>query len=160
MTAHHVTGEPQGSIRKKLFVGQAGDRAPGARRIPFEIRPLPSHSRRVTKAALGRGLGELLKKPGVAPKENRVHISLGLSTLLRTETPVASPPASPVPDLRRVRWSLFAADALLCGLIVVMMAKSRSPLSAVETVLCLAGVGLGAWLACLAFTLGTKPERD
>lgn len=114
----------------------------------------------MAKAALGRGLSELLKKPGVAPKENRVHISLGVRTLLRPETPDVPPKAASAPDLRSVRWSLFAADAVLCGLITLMMTRGRSPLTAADMALGLAGIGLGAWLACLAFTLGSTPERD
>ena len=112
----------------------------------------------MSKDVLGRGLGELLKVSHVtdvseaSEAETRTAtLSAGVRTLLGQNelAPAQNLIKNPVP-LRLVRWSLFAADVFLCALVALLMTRRGIHLNAVEVALCIGGIAMGAWFACLA----------
>ena len=139
----------------------------------------PDHARRVSKIVLGRGLADLLKKRGDdvavelrdgAAEEPSVQLSAGVRTLLGDERMTAtvssagqpggrSLAAQPSDQLRSIRWALVAADVLLCGLAALLILRNGPQLYLAELGLCIAGIGLGAWFACLALRLGSGGRR-
>ena len=115
------------------------------------------HARRVSKDVLGRGLGELLKASHVtdvsepsAAETRTATLSAGVRTLLgQSDVPEENLPAKPAFP-RHIRWSLFAADLLLCALVALLMTRRGIHLNAAEVALCIGGIAMGAWFACLA----------
>jgi hypothetical protein len=112
----------------------------------------------VSKDVLGRGLGELLKTSHVtdvseasAAETRTATLSAGVRTLLGQDeqAPAQHLTTNPVP-LRLVRLSLFAADVLLCALVALLMTRRGVHLNAAEVALCIGGIAMGAWFACLA----------
>ena len=112
----------------------------------------------MSKDVLGRGLGELLKASHVtdvseasAAETRTATLSAGVRTLLGQDelAPAQNLIKNPVP-LRLVRWSLFAADVLLCALVALLMTRRGVHLNAAEVTLCIGGIAMGAWFACLA----------
>lgn len=121
----------------------------------------------MSKPVLGRGLGNLMEGSKVVGQTDPAaasptEFSHGLGNFLRRDT-VSNGDASadsahslsPVAR-RRLRWSLIAADALLAVLVVWLLWAKPIALGWVGTVLCLAAVALGAWLAWLAFSFSNE----
>ncbi len=119
----------------------------------------------MNKPVLGRGLGDLMEGSKVvgqtdpAAPPGPVGFRHGLGNFLRRD-PAADADASREPARsasamarRRLRWSLFAADALLAALVVWLLWSRPVALGWVGTAFCLVAVTLGAWLAWLAFSL-------
>lgn len=119
----------------------------------------------MNKPVLGRGLGNLMEGSKVvgqtdpAASSVPVEFSHGLGNFLRRD-PAANEETSREParfvsamECRRLRWSLFAADALLAALVVWLIWSRPVALGWAGTAFCLAAVTLGAWLAWLAFSL-------
>jgi hypothetical protein len=132
----------------------------------------------VSKPALGRGLGNLLKdsnaptaaeeKPATPeapaapqPPAPPTALTPGMASLLRGKQAERQPdatPADPQPtaserptgDRKVLKGSLVAADMLLLTLTGYLVFNSHKPFGAVEVSLCIIAVGLGAWLTCLA----------
>ena len=111
----------------------------------------------MSKEALGRGLGEILKSNQVvdvseasAAETRTATLSAGVRTLLgQNTTPEENLPTKPAFP-RHLRWSLFAADVLLCTLVALLMTRRGIHLNAVDLALCIGGIAMGAWFACLA----------
>lgn len=119
---------------------------------------MTSQARHVSKDVLGRGLGELLKASHVvdasetsAAETRTATLSAGVRTLLGQDEPEAAHPlvSNPVP-LHLVRWSLFAADLILCSLVALVMTRRNAELNAAELTICVGGIATGAWFTCLA----------
>jgi len=122
----------------------------------------------VSKSALGRGLGKLLKEAKAVPRETESGekiptLSPGMATLLKagnggpkpeekaaTDTEANAPPQESKDRKKLVRLSLVVADVLLVFLAARLVFKSGGHFGAVEILLCAAALGLGAWLSCLA----------
>jgi hypothetical protein len=123
----------------------------------------------MSKSALGRGLGHLMKgAKGESPEGEAGSVTSGMAALLRvgnggpkpeTQSPSEAPPNPPEPAVspvtaRRGKWmlrvTLFAADGLLLALAARIVFKSNRPLSFLETALCVIAVMMGAWLSILA----------
>lgn len=111
----------------------------------------------MSKEVLGRGLGELLKASQVAgvseasaAETRTATLSAGVRTLLgQNDAPEENLPVKPTFP-RHLRWSLFAADVLLCTLVALLMTRRGIHLNAAEVALCIGGIAMGAWFACLA----------
>ena len=111
----------------------------------------------MSKEVLGRGLGELLKASHVvdvseasAAETRTATLSAGVRTLLGQNTaPEENLPTKPAFP-RHLRWSLFAADVLLCTLVALLMTRHGVELTPAEVALCIGGIAMGAWFACLA----------
>jgi len=112
---------------------------------------------------LGRGLGDLLKQSNGAetpPSETcTATLSAGVRTLLGHNAPpesnaeqsiVASSPTTERVPLSHLRWSLFAGDVVLCALVALVMTRRDIHLNAAQVALCIGGIAMGAWFACLA----------
>ncbi len=126
-------------------------------------------SERVTKPALGRGLGPLMrgtKTPppapsaaaeGLAPKPE--GLSPGMAALVRgngagqPQTQPGPQPPGPSRARRLVRASLLVADLLLVGLAVRVVVKAEGLLDLAGIALCIFAMALGAWLFWLASRL-------
>ena len=127
------------------------------RHFPFDLRVTTFHARRVSKDVLGRGLGELLKASHVtdvsepsAAETRTATLSAGVRTLLgQSDVPEENLPAKPAFP-RHLRWSLFAADVLLCALVALLMTRRGVDLNPAELTICIGGIAMGAWFACLA----------
>ena len=122
----------------------------------------------MAKSALGRGLGKLLKEAKAVPRETEAGekiptLSPGMATLLKAGNGGSKPeekarsdeaanvqPTTTKEWKKRVRLSLVLADVLLVFLAAWLVFKSGGRFGAVEILLCLAALGLGAWLSCLA----------
>lgn len=122
----------------------------------------------MAKSALGRSLGKLLKEAKGGPRtpesgQENLPLSPGMATLLKAGNGGAKPePATqtePKPDAdpaqakdwkKIVKPSLVLADILLLFLAARLVFRSGGHFGVVEILLCVAGVGLGAWLSCLA----------
>jgi len=123
----------------------------------------------VSKSALGRGLGKLLKEAKAVPRETESGekiptLSPGMATLLKagngggpkpeekaaTDMGANAPPQESKDCKKLVRLSLVVADVLLVFLAARLVFKSGGHFGAVEILLCAAALGLGAWLSCLA----------
>ena len=136
----------------------------------------------MSKSALGRGLGHLMKGAKESPQRAEgeaqpTSVTPGMAALLRvgnggpkpeTQSPHGTPPSQSEPPVspgaaRRGKWvlrvSLFAADALLLGLAARLVFKSSGPLSFLETALCVVAVMMGAWLSCLALCWAWKKAK-
>ena len=115
------------------------------------------HARPVSKDVLGRGLSELLKASHVtdvseasAAETRTATLSVGVRTLLgQNAAPEEISPAEPAFP-RHLRWSLFAADILLCALVALLMTRRGVQLNPAEIALCIGGLAMGAWFTCLA----------
>lgn len=133
----------------------------------------------IPKAALGRGLGSLMKKPGrplVTPEQDPLPLlSPGMATLLRGNgnellpqgngkpaepTAAVEPECQARPDpldpdelatRRLYQCSLFLADVLLLMLAAWIVFGNKGPFGLMEAFLCTGAVAAGAWLSCLAF---------
>lgn len=111
----------------------------------------------MSKEVLGRGLGELLKasratdaSEASAAETRTTTLSAGVRTLLgQNDAPEENLPGQPALP-RHLRWSLFAADVLLCALVALLMTGRGVQLNAAEVALCIGGIAMGAWFACLA----------
>ena len=133
------------------------------REHPSEVKTPPS------KSALGRGLGDLMKRAEVAPPTPSAPpagqpsaLTPGMAALLRDNAaPVSGPArlqpgsetANPPPELRFEKWmlrgSLLLADVLLLGLAAWLIVRGGHPLSWVQVALCVLAVAMGAWLTFL-----------
>ena len=138
-------------------------------------RPPPA-----TKTVLGRGLDQLMtgtktsgQGTGGESTASTIKVDIqagpGLATLLRgTGTSVRSRPADSVeklsggisiPNRTVLGLSLAAADLLLLGQSARLVSNNAPTLSFAEWALAFLGVGLGAWLGCLAVLLFGRKGR-
>ena|SRR6266404_3808985 len=122
----------------------------------------------VSKPALGRGLGKLMKEgsaasPSSDPAVKPASLSLGMGALLRggngAPKPAGQPEANPPPAQSEQRWkrvtqtSLVVADFLLVGLVARLAFKSGGPLGPTDLMLCIVALVIGAGLTSLALWL-------
>ncbi len=120
----------------------------------------------MNKPVLGRGLVNLMEGSKVVGQSDSAsppaEFSHGLGNFLRGEAAASDPVADSARVFsamlrRRLRWSLLMADVLLVSLVAWLLWAKPLALGWAGTLLCLAAVALGAWLAWLAFSL---PDGD
>ena len=121
----------------------------------------------MAKSALGRSLGRLLKEAKGGPKtpeseQESLPLSPGMATLLKAgnggakkdqtaPTEAKQDSKAETKDWKKLaKLSLVLADVLLLFLAARLVFRSGGHFGVVEIVLCVAAVGLGAWLSCLA----------
>ncbi len=118
----------------------------------------------MSKPVLGRGLGKLLEAKGSAPPEKTgaepTKLSPGMATLLKGPNGSPNENRLPAADERQrvengrrrrlLQTSLVLADVLLFALAARLVFKSGGHFGFLEAMLCVAAIGLGAWLSCLA----------
>jgi hypothetical protein len=117
----------------------------------------------VSKPALGRGLGKLMKEGHVPPTSsgstNQAPVSPGMGVLLRggNGKPTAAERDGRGVHEPRFRWkrliqmSLLLADLVLLGLVGRLSLKSHGALGGTDLTFCVVALVLGAGLTCLAF---------
>ncbi len=104
-----------------------------------------------------------------APRTEEVNIDPGLSSLLRGGKPAETAPVEAMDSpadfvsnharkTRLIQCSLIGADLLLSGLAALIVFKRTAPLGLGEALFCIAAVGLGTWLSCLAVLLDSPSE--
>jgi hypothetical protein len=117
----------------------------------------------MSKPVLGRGLDHLMEgckvvgQSGPDPATPPPAFSHGLGNFLQRD--LTARIASDGPLRRRLRASLLAADALLLAIVAWLLRSHPGALGWAGTGFCLAAIGLGAWLAWLAFSLPEEASR-
>lgn len=121
----------------------------------------------MAKPVLGKGLGELLKDSQganrtratlTAAAAQSAPLSEGMTTLVRGHQPPSDAPTAPPPnEQRRLRWTLFAADAGLT-LGALIYAARQPALNALALSVCGLVVLLGAWLGWCGLRLSASPR--
>src|SRR2546425_11761154 len=108
------------------------------------------------------------KEPPAAPTsgDQPPSLSPGIATLLRgpnggstnpeAQTEAQSQVAEKPGRKRMLRASLVLADLLLFALAARLVFRSHGHFGFIEVALCLAALGLGAWLSCLAIWRGAS----
>src|SRR5262245_37475770 len=118
----------------------------------------------MAKSGLGRGLEHLMKeRPVSAGPENsfeKAKVTPGMAALLRGGNGEGKEPDphKEVPEdlagrARKrmlIQGSLFVADLLVIGLVARLAFVSHGQFGAMEIVLSIVALAIGAWLSCLA----------
>ena len=105
-----------------------------------------------------------MPRASVPYPEGSPPIGAGVRSLIHAGEDLAHsaarrPSRIPSPRLLLVtKWSLYAADVVLCGFVSGAMLHGRAPLGWMSASLCAMAVALGAWLACLAATLAREDD--
>jgi hypothetical protein len=124
-----------------------------------------TQSEGMAKQVLGRSLGALMddgaKEAAKTDPSNPqpTPVSAGVRSLMRGNQPTpATTTATAIESKQKLtvpRWYLFGGDFLLAALALIVVCKSRHPLSWQREVFCGIAVVLGA---CLAITALMQPE--